>query len=80
MRVRNVLAATAFAAAAVVGGAGAAAADSPISTGSAAQSPGIGSGNVVQIPVNAPVNACGNTVSVVGLLNPAAGNTCQSNT
>lgn len=24
------------------------------------------------------VNACGNTVNVVGLLNPAAGNTCVS--
>lgn len=78
MRVRNVLAATAFAAAAVVGGAGAAAADSPIATGSAAQSPGIGSGNVVQIPINAPINACGNTVSVVGVLNPASSNSCQS--
>ncbi|PIB05530.1 chaplin family protein, partial [Streptomyces sp. HG99] len=23
-----------------------------------------------------PVNACGNTVNVIGLLNPAAGNAC----
>ncbi|MEU3858368.1 chaplin [Streptomyces sp. NPDC028722] len=39
-------------------------------------SPGVLSGNSVQVPVHAPVNVCGNTVDVVGLLNPAAGNTC----
>ena len=39
-------------------------------------SPGVASGNVVQAPVDVPVNACGNTVNVVGLLNPAQGNTC----
>ncbi|MFB0621140.1 chaplin [Streptomyces sp. AGS-58] len=42
----------------------------------AAGSPGVLSGNSVQVPVHAPVNICGNTVDVVGLLNPAAGNTC----
>jgi hypothetical protein len=44
--------------------------------GAAVHSPGILSGNVVQAPVHVPVNICGNTVSVVGLLNPAFGNTC----
>lgn len=39
-------------------------------------SPGVASGNVVQAPVEVPVNACGNTVNVVGLLNPAHGNVC----
>jgi hypothetical protein len=39
-------------------------------------SPGVASGNVVQVPVNVPVNVCGNTVNLVGLLNPAFGNTC----
>ena len=34
------------------------------------------SGNVVQVPVHVPVNVCGNTISVIGLLNPAFGNTC----
>ncbi|MFI9201029.1 chaplin [Streptomyces sp. NPDC053048] len=38
--------------------------------------PGVVSGNVVQAPISIPVNACGNTVSVVGLFNPALGNTC----
>ncbi|MEG8275024.1 chaplin [Streptomyces sp. AHA2] len=46
--------------------------------GSAAGSPGVVSGNTVQLPVHVPVNACGNTVNVVGLLNPAAGNTCAN--
>ncbi|MGW3098795.1 chaplin [Streptomyces sp. NPDC001102] len=44
--------------------------------GSAADSPGLISGNTVQLPAHAPVQACGNTVNVVGLLNPAAGNAC----
>ncbi|ARF76078.1 hypothetical protein B7C62_30260 [Kitasatospora albolonga] len=39
-------------------------------------SPGVLSGNIVQIPVHIPVNVCGNTVNVIGLLNPAFGNTC----
>ncbi|MGW0873448.1 chaplin [Streptomyces sp. NPDC002740] len=44
--------------------------------GAAAGSPGLISGNGVQLPVHLPVNLCGNTVNVVGVLNPAAGNTC----
>ncbi|MEU0784055.1 chaplin [Streptomyces sp. NPDC006173] len=44
--------------------------------GTAAGSPGVISGNTVQLPVHVPVNVCGNTVNVVGLLNPAAGNRC----
>ncbi|MFF9139394.1 chaplin [Streptomyces albogriseolus] len=44
--------------------------------GVAAGSPGVASGNSVQLPLHVPVNVCGNTVNVVGLLNPAAGNTC----
>ncbi|BFV55928.1 LAXTG-anchored chaplin ChpA [Kitasatospora sp. CMC57] len=46
--------------------------------GSATNSPGVGSGNNIQAPVDIPVNACGNTVSVVGLLNPAMGNDCAN--
>ncbi|WP_254395780.1 LAXTG-anchored chaplin ChpB [Streptomyces sp. AC512_CC834] len=46
--------------------------------GSAAGSPGLISGNTVQLPVDVPVNVCGNTVNVVGLLNPAAGNGCAN--
>lgn len=39
-------------------------------------SPGVLSGNVVQVPIHIPVNVCGNTVNVIGLLNPAFGNAC----
>ncbi|MEU6861902.1 chaplin [Streptomyces sp. NPDC046876] len=46
--------------------------------GTAERSPGLLSGNLVQLPVHAPVNVCGNTVSVAGLLNPAAGNRCTN--
>jgi hypothetical protein len=44
--------------------------------GSAGGSPGLISGNTIQLPVHVPVNVCGNTVNVVGLLNPAEGNGC----
>ncbi|WP_457034038.1 chaplin [Kitasatospora sp. P5_F3] len=46
--------------------------------GAVTNSPGVGSGNNIQAPVDIPVNACGNTVSVVGLLNPAMGNDCAN--
>ncbi|MER5741730.1 chaplin [Streptomyces sp. NPDC002225] len=46
--------------------------------GAAVGSPGVGSGNTVQVPVHVPVNVCGNTVDVVGLLNPAFGNKCAN--
>ncbi|MGW6691231.1 chaplin [Streptomyces sp. NPDC054961] len=48
--------------------------------GQAERSPGLLSGNLVQLPVHTPVNVCGNTVSVVGLLNSAAGNRCANGT
>ncbi|MFI5667156.1 chaplin [Streptomyces sp. NPDC051704] len=59
----------------LMGGAGLASADSA-AEGLAAESPGVGSGNLVQVPVNVPVNVCGLTANLVGVLNPAFGNTC----
>ncbi|MET7725520.1 chaplin [Streptomyces mirabilis] len=76
-RIAKGLALTSVVAAAVAGTAGIAAADSG-ATGSAAQSPGVLSGNVLQVPIHVPVNVCGNTVNVIGLLNPAFGNTCAN--
>ncbi|MFB7465605.1 chaplin family protein [Streptomyces sp. NPDC056224] len=58
-------------------GGGYAHADSGAS-GQAANSPGLLSGNNVQAPVDAPVNVCGNTIDVIGLLNPAFGNRCSN--
>ncbi|MFI8348798.1 chaplin [Streptomyces sp. NPDC085596] len=46
--------------------------------GAAVGSPGVLSGNTVQAPVSVPVNVCGNSVDVVGLLNPAFGNSCAN--
>ncbi len=46
--------------------------------GGASNSPGVGSGNAVQVPVDVPVNACGNSVNAVGLLNPVFGNECAN--
>ncbi|MFD3555589.1 chaplin [Streptomyces goshikiensis] len=59
----------------VVGGASMASADAG-AQGAAIGSPGVLSGNLIQVPIHIPVNACGNTVSVIGLLNPSFGNTC----
>ncbi|POX48012.1 chaplin [Streptomyces sp. Ru71] len=74
-RIAKGLVLTSAAVAAVAGGAGVAAADS--GAGAAAHgSPGVISGNVVQVPIHVPVNVCGNTVDIIGLLNPAFGNTC----
>ncbi|MGW1200630.1 chaplin [Streptomyces sp. NPDC002536] len=42
----------------------------------AKNSPGVVSGNVLQVPVEVPVNVCGDTINVVGVLNPAQGNLC----
>jgi hypothetical protein len=46
--------------------------------GTASNSPGVASGNVVQAPVNVPVNVCGNSVDVAGALNPTEGNHCEN--
>ncbi|GGY28669.1 chaplin [Streptomyces xanthochromogenes] len=62
-------------AAVVMLGAGMASADAG-AQGVAANSPGVLSGNLLQVPVHVPVNACGLTVNVIGLLNPNFGNTC----
>ncbi|MFD9612227.1 chaplin [Streptomyces sp. NPDC059083] len=75
IRARRGLAVAVTAGAVVMGGAAMASADAG-AQGLAAYSPGVGSGNVVQVPVHIPVNVCGNTVSVIGLLNPTFGNTC----
>ncbi|MFF8840710.1 chaplin [Streptomyces sp. NPDC015130] len=75
VRVRRGLAVALAAGAVVVAGGSVASADAG-AQGVAAYSPGVGSGNLIQVPIHIPVNACGNTVSVIGLLNPAFGNTC----
>ncbi|RGD58786.1 DUF320 domain-containing protein [Kitasatospora xanthocidica] len=46
--------------------------------GVATGSPGVVSGNSVQVPIEVPINACGNTIDVIGLLNPSFGNRCAN--
>ncbi|BBC37784.1 Chaplin [Streptomyces graminofaciens] len=72
---KKVVAAAAATGGLVLASAGLAVADAG-AQGAAVHSPGVLSGNVVQVPVHVPVNVCGNTISVIGLLNPAFGNTC----
>ncbi|WHM39511.1 chaplin ChpH [Streptomyces sp. BPTC-684] len=73
--IKKVVAAAAATGGLVLAGAGLAVADAG-AQGAAVHSPGVLSGNVVQAPIHIPVNVCGNTISVIGLLNPAFGNTC----
>ncbi|WAL76120.1 chaplin [Kitasatospora sp. YST-16] len=74
---RTYFALTALAATVVLGTAGVASASAG-AEGVAAGSPGVLSGNLIQVPVHVPVNLCGNTVSVIGALNPAFGNSCAN--
>ncbi|MFD7020661.1 chaplin [Streptomyces sp. NPDC059161] len=50
--------------------------DGASAEGVAKGSPGVLSGNLIQVPVHVPVNVCGNTVNVIGLLNPVFGSAC----
>ncbi|GKQ39675.1 chaplin ChpH [Streptomyces sp. A012304] len=73
--IKKVVAVAAATGGLVLAGAGLAVADAGAQS-AAVYSPGVVSGNTVQVPVHVPVNACGNTISVIGLLNPAFGNVC----
>ncbi|WP_313905472.1 chaplin [Streptomyces sp. SLBN-31] len=44
--------------------------------GLAIGSPGFLSGNVIQFPIDAPLNECGNSTDVTSLLSPVIGNRC----
>jgi len=88
MNVKKIVAVAAATGGLVLAGAGAASAHGTgsgsgggagaVAQGAAVGSPGVLSGNLIQIPVNVPINVCGNTISVIGLLNPAFGNHCAN--
>ncbi|MFC8450333.1 chaplin [Kitasatospora sp. NPDC057223] len=72
---------TAAVAALLLGGAAAASAHDvrgASAQGAAVGSPGVLSGNLIQVPVHVPVNVCGNSIGVVSILNPAFGNACAN--
>ncbi|MET9497133.1 chaplin [Streptomyces sp. NPDC006552] len=84
MRIRAFATAAVLAGTVVMGSAGLASAwDGPgggaTANGNAQNSPGLLSGNNIQVPVHVPVNVCGNSIDVIGLLNPAFGNQCENN-
>lgn len=72
---KKVVAVAAAAGGLVLAGAGLATADAG-AQGGASGSRGVASGDTVQAPVHVPVGVCGNTVTVIGLRNPAADNFC----
>jgi hypothetical protein len=74
-RITKAAAVTAAAGAVFAGSAGVATADAG-SKGAAVHSPGVISGNVIQIPIEIPINICGNTIDIIGVLNPTFGNPC----
>lgn len=85
MRIAKAAALTAVAGATVLGAAGAAGATDhgrgydhggASAKAAAVGSPGVASGNVIQVPISVPINLCGNTVDIIALLNPAIGNAC----
>lgn len=73
--IKKVVAVAAATGGLVLAGAGPAAAEA-CAQGAAFGSGGTASGNTAQVPVDAPIQACGNTAGEFGLLNPAFGNTC----
>nr|WP_237694830.1 chaplin [Streptomyces sp. SID5468] len=75
---KKALVVTALSAGIAAAGAGVASAHDADARGKAVQSPGVASGNTVQVPVHVPVNVCGDSISVVGILNPAFGNVCHN--
>jgi hypothetical protein len=76
-RIAKAAAVTAAAGAVLATGAGVASADAGAGA-AAVGSPGVISGNVVQVPIHIPLNVCGNTIDIIGLLNPAFGNQCTN--
>ncbi|WP_336323227.1 chaplin [Streptomyces lavendofoliae] len=66
---------TSAVAASVAGATGVAHADADASA-AAVKSPGVLSGNILQVPIHVPINLCGNTIDIIGVLNPTFGNVC----
>jgi hypothetical protein len=79
MRIRSLAVTGAVAATLALAGGTAAFADNGANaSGTASNSPGALSGNVVEVPVDVPVNVCGASIDLIGLLNPAAANACTN--
>lgn len=75
--IKKVIAASAATGGLLLAGAGTTVADTG-AQGTARRLSGILSGNLLQVPLHIPANICGNTLDIVGLLNPAFGNRCAN--
>ncbi len=75
--IRKALVVAGAAALALGAGTGAAFAGSG-ADGTAAGSPGVLSGDVIQLPVDLGLNACGDSIGLISLLNPALGSACAN--
>jgi small secreted domain DUF320 len=62
-------------AALVMAGAGAASANAE-GDSAAVESPGVVSGNNIVVPIHIPINLCGNSINIIGFINPTWGNVC----
>lgn len=74
--IKRAMAVTVAASGLALAGAGIASAHTPQAQGASMDSPGIVSGNDVQVPVHVPVNVCDTTVTAIGALNPTFGAPC----
>lgn len=71
--IKRIAAITIAAGGLAVAGAGVASAqDGPLADGGATMSPGVVAGNNAQVPVHVPVGVCGNTINVIGTMNPGS--------
>lgn len=73
--IRRALVLAGAAGALVLGSAGVASA-SANAVGAAINSPGVLSGNNIQIPIDIKANICGNSIGVISILNPTIGSFC----
>ena len=78
MSIRKSFVAVAFAAVAILGSAGTAAASGADAIGGAIGSPGLLSGNNIQIPVNIPINVCGDNIGILSALLATEGTDCAN--
>jgi hypothetical protein len=75
-RVRILTAAVLLSGLTVLGGAGQAMADDD-PTAQTSDSGGVISGNAIPVNAHIPIAVCGDTIDIIGLLNPASNNTCK---
>ncbi|MFB7509589.1 chaplin [Streptomyces broussonetiae] len=77
MRLRSFATTAVLAGFLAMGGSVTAFAADPNPVGTATNSPGVVSGDVIQLPIDVNANVCGDSIDIIGLLNPASNNSCS---